>query len=78
MRPRLNDTSRRRGVVRRAGHVVSDFVPRYYQVYTVLAQRVLHLLYTAVFAHEPRAIFQLRGAWGEDNTRTEVESGGKK
>ena len=40
MRPRLNDTARRRRAARRVDHVVSDFVPRYYQVYTVLAQRV--------------------------------------
>ena len=43
-----------------------------------LAAMLLHLLNTAVFAHEPRAIFQLRGAWGEDNTRTELESARKK
>jgi GntR family transcriptional regulator len=43
MRPRVSEASakRRRAVVRRgAEHVVSDFVPRYYQVYTVLSQRV--------------------------------------
>jgi hypothetical protein len=38
---------------------------------------LLHLLNTAVFAHEPRAIFQLRGAWGEDHTRTGLESARK-
>ena len=43
-----------------------------------LAAMLLHLLNTAVFAHEARAIFQLRGAWGEDNTRTELESARKK
>lgn len=31
-----------------------------------LAAMLLHLLNSAVLAHEPRAIFQLRGAWGED------------
>jgi GntR family transcriptional regulator len=36
----IRDTGRRRRAGRRANHVVSDFVPRYYQVYTVLAQRV--------------------------------------
>ena len=40
MRSRLSDTARRRRAGRRADHVVSDFVPRYYQVYTVLSQRV--------------------------------------
>jgi GntR family transcriptional regulator len=39
VRARLNGTVRRRRA-RRVDHVVSDFVPRYYQVYTVLAQRV--------------------------------------
>ena len=40
MRPRLTEGARRRRASRRVDHVVSDFVPRYYQVYTVLAQRV--------------------------------------
>ena len=40
MRARLNEGTRRRRAARRVDHVVSDFVPRYYQVYTVLAQRV--------------------------------------
>ena len=39
-----------------------------------LAAMLLHLLNSAVLAHEPRAIFQMRGAWGEDNTRSELES----
>ena len=39
MRARLNEPGRRR-LRRRVEHVVSNFVPRYYQVYTVLAQRV--------------------------------------
>lgn len=38
----------------------------------------LHLLNNAIFAHEPRAVFQLRGAWGEDNTRSELESARKR
>jgi len=37
---RVDERRRRRRAVRRE-HVVSDFVPRYYQVYTVLRQRVL-------------------------------------
>ena len=44
---------------------------------TGLAAALLHLLNSAVLAHEPRAIFQLRGAWGEDNTRTELEGARK-
>lgn len=43
-----------------------------------LAAMLLHLLNSAVLAHEPRAIFQLRGAWGEDNTRTQLETARKK
>lgn len=39
MRARLNGPSRL-ARIRPADHVVSDFVPRYYQVYTVLSQRV--------------------------------------
>jgi len=41
MRARLTEASpKRRRRAPRADHVVSDFVPRYYQVYTVLSQRV--------------------------------------
>jgi GntR family transcriptional regulator len=36
----MAETGRRRRVARRVHHAVSDFVPRYYQVYTVLAQCV--------------------------------------
>jgi hypothetical protein len=43
-----------------------------------LAAMLLHLLNSAVMAHEPRAIFQMRGAWGEDNTRSELEGARKK
>ena len=43
-----------------------------------LAAMLLHLLHSAVLAHEPRAIFQMRGAWGEDNTRSELESARRK
>lgn len=39
---------------------------------------VLHLLSTAVYAHQPRAVHQLRGAWGEDNTRSELQTAKKK
>jgi membrane-bound metal-dependent hydrolase YbcI (DUF457 family) len=31
-----------------------------------LAAMLLHLLNSAVMAHEPRAIFQMRGAWGQE------------
>ena len=43
-----------------------------------LAAMLLHLLDSAVLAHEPRAIFQLRGSWGEDNTRSELQSARKR
>jgi hypothetical protein len=33
----------------------------------------LHLLHTAFLALNPRAIHHLRGAWGEDNTRSELK-----
>jgi hypothetical protein len=39
-----------------------------------VAATFLHLLNSAILAHEPRAVFQLRGAWGEDNTRSELQS----
>jgi GntR family transcriptional regulator len=40
VRPRLSEAGRRGRGARRVEHVVSNFVPRYYQVYTVIAQRV--------------------------------------
>lgn len=41
MRPRLSEPPlKRRRRPSRVDHVISDFVPRYYQVYTVLSQRV--------------------------------------
>ncbi|MBS2937328.1 hypothetical protein KDN32_06195 [Nocardioides sp. J2M5] len=43
-----------------------------------MAAAFLHLLNTAVLAHEPRAIHHLRGSWGEDNTRSELEAARKK
>lgn len=38
----------------------------------------LHLLNTAFFAHDWQAIGQLRGAWGEESTRTELERARRK
>jgi hypothetical protein len=43
-----------------------------------LAATLLHMLNMAVLAHDPRAIYQLRGAWGEDNTRSELETATRK
>ncbi|XBB67204.1 nuclease-related domain-containing protein [Nocardioides sp. WV_118_6] len=34
---------------------------------------VLHVLNSAFLAHEGAAVFQLRGAWGEENTRSELQ-----
>lgn len=38
----------------------------------------LHLLNAAFLAHDQEAIWQLRGAWGEDNTRTELQRATRK
>lgn len=38
----------------------------------------LHLLHTAFLAHEPAAVWQLRGAWGEDNTRSVLQRARRK
>lgn len=36
------------------------------------AAAILHLLNTAFYAHDRKALLHVRGAWGEDNTRTEL------
>jgi hypothetical protein len=38
----------------------------------------LHLLRSAFLAHDREAIWHLRGAWGEDNTRTELQRAKRK
>lgn len=38
-----------------------------------LLASAMHLINSAFLAHERTAIFQLRGAWGEDNTRSELQ-----
>ena len=38
----------------------------------------LHLLYSAFLAHDQQAVWQLRGAWGEDNTRSELRRAKRK
>lgn len=43
-----------------------------------LVATVLHLAQTTFLAHEREAIWQLRGAWGEENTRTELERAKRK
>jgi hypothetical protein len=37
-----------------------------------LAAAGLHLLNSAFLAHDPQAMSYVRGAWGEDNTRTDL------
>lgn len=38
----------------------------------------LHLLNSAFLAHDQQAVWQLRGAWGEDNTRSELQRAKRK
>ncbi|GAA2150297.1 hypothetical protein GCM10009844_31070 [Nocardioides koreensis] len=38
----------------------------------------LHLLHAAFLAHDGEAIWHLRGAWGEDNTRSELQRAKRK
>ncbi|WP_224277821.1 NERD domain-containing protein [Nocardioides lacusdianchii] len=37
-----------------------------------------HLLNTAFLAHDQQAVWQMRGAWGEDNTRNELQRAKRK
>lgn len=39
---------------------------------SVAAATFLHAINSAILANEPRAVFQMRGAWGEENTRSEL------
>lgn len=45
---------------------------------TGLVAVYLHLLHTAFLAHDVHAIWHVRGAWGEDNTRSELQSAKRK
>lgn len=47
-------------------------------LHAVLVGGSLHLLSSVFLAHEGKAIDQLRGAWGEENTRTELERAKRK
>ncbi len=38
----------------------------------------LHLLNSAFLAHDQEGVWQLRGAWGEDNTRSELQRAKRK
>lgn len=45
---------------------------------TAIGAAYLHLLHTAFLAHDAKAIWQVRGAWGEDNTRSELQRAKRK
>ena len=40
---------------------------------TATVAAYLHLLHMAFLAHDPDAIRHVRGAWGEDNTRSQLQ-----
>lgn len=42
-------------------------------VHAGLVAAGLHLLHSAFLAHDREAIWHIRGAWGEDNTRSELQ-----
>jgi hypothetical protein len=45
---------------------------------TAMVAAYLHLLHTAFIAHDAEAIWHVRGAWGEDNTRDELRRAKRK
>ena len=50
--------------------------PRWYllgAVHAAVVAASLHLLHTAFLANNREALSQIRGAWGEENTRSELE-----
>lgn len=56
--------------------VLTDLSARWYLlglVHAAIVASVLHLLESAFLAHEATAVWQLRGAWGEENTRSELQ-----
>lgn len=42
-------------------------------IHVGLVATALHLLHSAFLAHDREAIWHIRGAWGEDNTRSELQ-----
>ena len=60
----------------RSNDSVKWYVLGVLQAGTVAA--ALHLLSSSFLAHERDAIVQLRGAWGEENTRTELQRAKRK
>lgn len=47
-------------------------------VHAGLIATLLHLLNSAFLAHDQEAVWQMRGAWGEDNTRSELDRAKRK
>lgn len=47
-------------------------------IHAGLMATFLHVVNTAILAHAPRGVFQLRGAWGEDSIRSELEHAKRK
>lgn len=47
-------------------------------LHTGIAAAVVHLLHSAFLAHDREAILHMRGAWGEENTRSELERAQRK
>lgn len=47
-------------------------------LHAALIAALLHLLNSAFLAHDQEGVWQLRGAWGEDNTRTELDRAKRK
>ena len=45
---------------------------------TAMIALYLHVLHTAFLAHDSDAIWHVRGAWGEDNTRNELQRAKRK
>lgn len=45
---------------------------------TAITAAYLHVLHTAFMAHDSEAIWHVRGAWGEDNTRDELRRAKRK
>ncbi|MGO4257929.1 hypothetical protein [Marmoricola sp. RAF53] len=47
-------------------------------VQTSIVYATWHILYSAFLAHDREAIWHLRGAWGEENTRSELQRAKRK
>lgn len=58
------------------GVAMTGLVGRWYAIgvfHAGLLAAALHLVNSAFLAHEASAVWQLRGAWGEENTRSELQ-----